>query len=64
LADIPPIPESEVDLAIDIIELCFQNDAMIRFYFKENPDNLDDYEYARRIKELKFLAKGGMLKSM
>jgi hypothetical protein len=44
--------------------MCYQNDAMIRFYFKENPDSLDDYEFARRVKELKFLSEQGMLKSI
>lgn len=64
MADIPPIPKDEEPGEVDLLELCAQNDAMIRFYFKENPDRLDDYEYARRIKELKFLANEGMLKAL
>lgn len=34
---------------------------MIRFFFKENPDKLDDYEYAKRYKELIWLGKEGFL---
>ncbi|MEL3904446.1 MAG: hypothetical protein P1P63_04975 [Treponemataceae bacterium] len=37
------------------------NDAMIRFFFKENPDSLPDEQYADRIKELKWLANEGFL---
>lgn len=36
--------------------------AMIRFYYKENPDALDDMEYAKRIKELDWLSEEGLLK--
>jgi hypothetical protein len=39
-------------------------DAMIRFFFKENPDHLSDEEYARRIKELRWLADEGFLKGI
>lgn len=36
-------------------------DALIRFFFKENPDGLNDVEYARRRKELKWLSQSGFL---
>jgi hypothetical protein len=34
-------------------------DAMVRFLFKENPDELSDMEYARRVKELRWLSESG-----
>ena len=37
-------------------------DAMIRIFFKEDPDTLGDSEYARRIKELRWLADEGFLR--
>jgi len=37
---------------------------MIRLFFKENPDDLTDEEFAGRIKELKFLAEEGFLKGV
>jgi len=37
---------------------------MIRFLFKENPDALDDDEYARRWAELKWLSKEGFLRGI
>jgi len=37
---------------------------MIRFFFKENPDKLDDYEYAKRVKELVWLSQEGFTKSV
>jgi len=40
------------------------NDAMIRFFFKENPDDLSDVDYAGRIKELKWLAGEGLLRGI
>jgi hypothetical protein len=39
-------------------------DAMIRFFFKDNPDMLDDDEYVKRIKELRWLAEEGFLKGI
>jgi len=39
-------------------------DAMIRFFFKEDPDTLTDFEYARRSKELSWLANEGFLKGI
>jgi hypothetical protein len=39
-------------------------DAMIRFFFKEDPDRLDDEAYAVRISELKWLAKQGFLRGI
>jgi hypothetical protein len=43
-------------------ELLHINDALIRFYFKENPDTLSDDQYAQRIKELRWLAEEGLTK--
>ena len=40
------------------------NNAMIRFFFKENPDKLSDDEYAGRVKELKWLADEGFLRGI
>ncbi|MEA4916545.1 hypothetical protein [Proteiniphilum sp.] len=40
------------------------NDAMIRFFFKENPDNLSDEDYASRLKELKWLSEEGLLRGI
>ena len=40
------------------------NDAMIRFFFKENPDFLCNEDYAARIKELKWLADEGFLRGI
>lgn len=39
-------------------------DAMIRFFFKENPDNLSDEEYARRWKEINWLSGEGFLRGI
>ena len=39
-------------------------DAMIRFFFKEDPDKLSDDEFVRRIKELRWLADEGFLKGI
>jgi hypothetical protein len=39
-------------------------DAMIRFFFKENPDMLDDFEYAKRWKELQWLGSEGFLRGI
>jgi hypothetical protein len=39
-------------------------DAMIRFFFKENPNDLTDDDYACRVKELNWLAKEGFLKGI
>jgi len=39
-------------------------DAMIRFFFKEDPDTHSDDEYVRRIKELRWLADEGFLKGI
>ena len=38
-------------------------DAMVRCVFKEDPDSLSDEEYARRIKEMRWLADEGLLRS-
>jgi hypothetical protein len=37
--------------------------AMIRFFFKENPERLSDMEFAQRIRELTFLTEEGFLKT-
>jgi len=37
---------------------------MIRFFFKENPDELDDDEYVRRVKELRWLSDEGFLRGI
>lgn len=37
---------------------------MIRFFFKQDPDTLDDDEYVRLIKELLWLADEGFLKGI
>ncbi len=37
---------------------------MIRFFFKEDPDSLNDVEYVRRIKELTWLADEGLLRGV
>ena len=39
-------------------------DGLIRFFFKEDPDSLEDMEYARRIKELSWLGKEGFLRGI
>jgi hypothetical protein len=39
-------------------------DAMIRFFFKEDPDLLLDEDFVRRIKELRWLADEGFLKGI
>jgi hypothetical protein len=39
-------------------------DALIRFFFKENPDLLTDDEYAIRWKELIWLSNEGLLKGI
>jgi hypothetical protein len=39
-------------------------DAMIRFFFKEDPDPLSDDDFVRRIKELRWLADEGFLKGI
>jgi hypothetical protein len=62
LEDIPLIASTSDSQDID--QLCFQYDAMIRLFFKENPDQLNDDEFARRVKELKFLSEQGFLKSI
>ncbi|MDD2996363.1 MAG: hypothetical protein PHP99_09155 [Paludibacter sp.] len=46
----------------DISEIMNMYDAMIRFFFKENPVLLSDEDYAVRIKELTWLSKEGFLK--
>jgi hypothetical protein len=38
--------------------------AQIRFFFKENPDDLSDDDFAIRVNELNWLAKEGMLKGI
>jgi len=35
--------------------------AQIRFLFKENPEALSDEDFAKRVKELKWLAEEGYL---
>jgi len=37
-------------------------DAMIRYFFKENPDELSDEEYVRRVKEMRWLSEEGFTK--
>jgi hypothetical protein len=37
---------------------------MIRFFFKENADDLTDEEFACRIKELTFLSEEGFLRGI
>ena len=37
-------------------------DAMVRLLFKEDPDGLSDSEYARRVKEMRWLADEGFLR--
>jgi hypothetical protein len=39
-------------------------DAMIRFFFKENPDTLDDDEYVLRVRELVWLSNEGFTKGI
>lgn len=46
----------------DVDDLVEMYNAQIRFYYKENPDDLNDEEFARRVKELKWLAESGHLK--
>jgi hypothetical protein len=36
-------------------------DAQIRFFFKETPEALSDEDFAKRVKELKWLADEGFL---
>ena len=48
----------------EIGELVLMFDAMIRFFFKEDPASLPDDEYAWRIKELTWLAGEGFLKGI
>jgi len=62
LPEIPAIAKNDSQTSLDT--LIQQYDAMIRYYFKENPDNLNDDQYADRIRELKFLSKEGLLKSI
>jgi len=38
--------------------------AMIRLFFKEDPDHLTDEEFARRIKELTWLGNEGFLRGV
>lgn len=38
--------------------------AMIRFFFKENPEKLSDIEFVERIRELRFLADEGFLRGI
>jgi hypothetical protein len=38
-------------------------DAMIRFYFREDPDTLNDLEYTRRAKEILWLKEEGLIKA-
>jgi hypothetical protein len=47
----------EMDIVIDVYN------AMIRFFFKENPERLSDMEFAQRVRELTFLAEEGFLKT-
>jgi len=35
---------------------------MIRYFFKENPDELSDEEYVRRVKEMRWLSEEGFTK--
>lgn len=37
---------------------------MIRFFFKENPENLSDDEFVSRVKELRWLSDEGFLKGI
>jgi|GEM_PF-6138602 len=37
---------------------------MIRFFFKENPETLDDETFASRVKELRFLSDNGFLRGI
>jgi hypothetical protein len=37
--------------------------AMIRFFFKENPETLSDMDFAVRVRELCFLAGEGFFKT-
>lgn len=39
-------------------------DALIRFFFKENPDLLTDDEYAIRWNELRWLSKEGLFRGI
>ncbi len=48
----------------DIDELLPVYDAMMRIFYKEDPDALSDEEYARRIKELTWLAEEGFLRGI
>jgi hypothetical protein len=48
----------------DIEQVFEMYNTMIRFFFKENPDNLSDMEFARRVKELRWLADEGFLKGI
>jgi len=45
-------------------EILEMYDAMIRFFFKENPDHLDDEDYVRRVKELRWLSEEGFTKGI
>jgi len=47
-----------------IADTLLQYNAMIRFYYKEDPNLLSDEELCFRIKELKFLAESGLLKAI
>jgi len=38
--------------------------AMIRFFFKEDPDGLSDDDFARRIKEITWLGNEGFLRGI
>jgi hypothetical protein len=38
--------------------------AMIRFFFKENPDELSDMDFVSRQRELMFLSDNGFLRGI
>jgi len=46
----------------DIWELIEMYNAMVRLFFKEDPDKLSDDEFARRIEELRWLSEEGFLR--
>lgn len=59
-SSIKPLKEAD---GCEFEEITQMYDAMIRF-FKDNPDMLDDDEYVKRIKELRWLAEEGFLKGI
>jgi hypothetical protein len=54
----------ERDAECDIEDLILCYNAMIRFFFKENPERLDDVTFASRVQELRFLADNGFLRGI